>query len=431
MADHRPKRPQGSPRARAGRPKGGRENSFGGPIIRRGTVRLPYDVARRVRAGHPWVYRDVIDPRRIDQPGALIELIEGNGEFVARGIADGETAIAIRVVTRRRNDRIDDEWVRARVDSAISLRRRLLDFDRYEAMRLINSESDGLPALALDRYGDYLVCQLYSSAALQFCQPLYDHLEKTVAPKAIYEQRRFKSLAGGSPPQSGAQLMRGDPAPVDLEVREGDLRFVVDVTAPLSTGLFCDLRSGREAISRWAKGRRVLNLFSYTGAISVYAAHGGAAEICAVDVAAKAHARSRRNLSASGFDPEMVDHITGDALKTLFRFKDRERKFDCIVIDPPSFASGSRGGRPFSAIKDYGDMVAASIDLLTPGGVLAAASSTWKMSHGDFDNALADGAAKAHAVLRIVERCGLPADYPVTPGFPEANYLKFAIAIRD
>ena len=161
--------------------------------------------------------------------------------------------------------------------------------------------------------------------------------------------------------------MRGQAAPVELEVVEDDLKFVVDVTAPLSTGLFADLREGRRAVRQWASGRRVLNLFSYTGAISVYAQAGGATEVVAVDVAAKAHARARKNFSASGFDPEKPEHVVGDSLKVLARFSERSRMFDMVVIDPPAFASAAaRGGKPWSAVRDYADLITASLEVLVP-----------------------------------------------------------------
>ena len=298
-------------------------------------------------------------------------------------------------------------------------------------MRIINGESEGLPAVFVNRYADYLVAQVFSSAALRLLPPLYDRLMEELAPRAIYEQRRFKSLAGDAPPRGAAELVRGDPAPVEVEVREGDLRFGVDVTAPLSVGLFADLRVGRRAVRRWAKGRRVLNLFSYTGAISVYAARGGASEIVAVDVAAKAHARARRNFALSGLDPETPEYIVGDVFKVLARMKDRGRQFDMVVIDPPAFASGARGGKPWSAVKDYGELAESALAVLGPGGLLAAASSTHKMSQTDFDLSLADGAMRVGTALRIVERCPLPVNFPIAPGFPEGNYLKFAIAVRE
>ena len=423
------KGPAGPRRGRSGGRSPRRKSA--GPTVRRGTVRLQHEVARRVRAGHPWVYREAIGSRTFKaEPGSSVELVDWDGEFVGRGIYDGDSALSVRVMTRNPDEAINPELVAKHVREAIALRRRVLDWERWQCMRLINAEADGIPAVVVERYGDYLVVQLYTAAVVEMSQWLYDALEAELSPAAIYEQRRFRPLSGESP-RSGAELVRGSAAPVEIEVREGDLRFWVDVTAPLSTGLFADLRRGRQAVAAWAKDRRVLNLFSYTGSISIHAVHGGASEVTAVDVAAKAHARARRNFTLNGFDAEKPEHLVGDTFKVLARFAERKRQFDMVVIDPPAFASASRGGKTWSALKDYRELVAASLGVLSPGGLLVAASSTRKVSQTDFDMALAEGAASASTWLRIIERCGLPPDFPVLPAFPEGNYLKFAIAIRD
>jgi 23S rRNA (cytosine1962-C5)-methyltransferase len=400
--------------------------------VRKNTVRLPADIARRVRAGHPWVYREALGPRAlVAQAGASIDVVDDEGEFVGRGLYDEDGSIALRIFTRRHDAQIDAELIRARVKSAVELRKRVVDTAKLGATRVVNAESDGLPAIVVDRYGEYLVVQLFSSAVMGLRAALYDALEAELSPIAIYEQRRFKSLAGDAPRQAGADLVRGTPAPVEIEVVEDDLSFVVDVTAPLSTGLFADLREGRRAVRQWAKGRRVLNLFSYTGAISVYAHAGEAAEVVAVDVAAKAHARARRNFAASGFDPEKAEHVVGDVFKVLARFVERKRTFDMVVIDPPAFASAAaRGGKPWSAINDYSELIGASLEVLVPGGLLVAGSSTHKMTPQEFEQALADGALSRGTRLQIIDRRALPPDFPTVPGFPEGNYLKFVVATR-
>lgn len=403
------------------------------PIVRRGTVRLQHDVARRIRLGHPWVYREAVARPLREQPGAPIELVDWDGEFVGRGIFDGESAIAVRVLTRDPRERLDEDTVgpllAARVRAAIASRRRLLDWDALESMRLVNAEADGVPGVVVERYGRYLVAQIFTPAVEGLRDVVYDALEDELRPAAIYEQRRFKPLSGEAP--RAAELIRGAPAPHELEVREDDLKFYVDVTAPLSTGLFADLREGRRAVAHWARGRRVLNLFSYTGALSLYAAHGHASEIAAVDVAAKAHARARRNFALNGYDPEKPDHIVGDTFKVLARFADRGRRFDMVVIDPPAFASASRGGNTWSAVKDYGELISAALQVLAPGGLLLAASSTRKVTQLEFDTALAEGAMLARTELRVIDRRSLPPDFPTMPGFPEGNYLKCVVCVRD
>ena len=420
--------------ARTPPPRAGRRRPGAAPIVRKNTIRVPMDVARHLRAGHPWVFREAVGDRPLrDEPGAVVDVVDSDGELIGRGLHEGDGAIAVRLWTRD-DGPLDAGLVAARVKAAIALRRRFCDLDRLGCVRLINGESDGMPAIVVERYGDYLVTQLFSPAiavAAGVRDALHDALMAELAPRAIYEQRRHRSLGGEAPRQAAAELVRGAAAPVELEVAEDDLRFSVDVTSPLSTGLFADLREGRRAVRAYAKGRRVLNLFSYTGAISVYARAGGATEVCAVDVAAKAHARARKNFALSGFDPEQAEHIVGDSFKVLARMAERGRRFDLVALDPPAFASAAaRGGKPWSALRDYAELVAASLAVLAPGGLLAAASSTHKISAAEFDGALADGAAMAGAELVVLERRGLPVDFPVHPGFPEGNYLKFAVAVR-
>jgi len=404
----------------------------GAPIVRKNTVRLSGDVAHRVRAGHPWVYREALGPRPIaPEPGTPIDLIDPDGEFVGRGVYDGDSAIAVRVFVRNPDVSIDGALIRERVKAAVALRKKFVAMATLGNIRIVNGESDGLPGIVVERYGDYLVSQLYTSAVATMRDDLYDALVEELSPKAIYEQRRYRSLGGEAPRQAAAELVRGAAAPVELEIVEDDLKFVVDVTAPLSTGLFADLREGRRAVRQWANGKRVLNLFSYTGAISVYAQAGGAAEVCAIDVAAKAHARARRNFTASGFDPEKPEHIVGDVFKVLARFVERRRTFDMVVVDPPAFASAAaRGGKPWSAMRDYSELITAALDVLAPGGLLAAASSTHKMTNEEFERSIADGAMGAGTRLQILDRRPLPSDFPTVPGFPEANYLKFIVAAR-
>ena len=402
------------------------------PIVRKNTVRLSPDVAHRVRLGHPWVYREALGARPIiAEPGTSIDLIDNDGEFVGRGLYEGDGSIAIRVFTRHPDRAIDRELVRQRVATAVALRKSHLDWNALEHLRVINAESDGLPGVVVERYGAYLVVQLLSSSLVKLRDALYDALVAELSPKAIYEQRRYRPLSGEAPKQAAAELVRGEAAPVEFAVREDDMTFWVDVTSPLSTGLFADLREGRRAVRQWAKGRRVLNLFAYTGAISVYAQAGGATEVCAVDVAAKVHARARKNFTASGFDAEKAEHIVGDAFKVLAKFKERSRKFDLVVIDPPAFASAAaRGGKPWSAVRDYAELVAACLDVTEPGGLLVAASSTHKIDAAEFDAALAEGADAAGTSLQVIDRRSLPVDFPTVPGFTEGNYLKFVVAVR-
>jgi 23S rRNA (cytosine1962-C5)-methyltransferase len=166
-----------------------------------------------------------------------------------------------------------------------------------------------------------------------------------------------------------------------------------------------------------------LNLFSYTGAFSVYGAKAGAREVVSVDLAPKAHARARRNLSANKLDEAKHEFIAGDAFKVLFKMAERQRQFDLIVLDPPSFAQAK--GKVFSVQKDYRELVEATLTVAAPGALLAAVSNTMKISAEEIDRAIGDAATRVGRQVRVVERRGLPVDFPVPAGFNEGNYLKF------
>ncbi len=421
-----------SPPRRRGRAR--QPDGFGAPrpavTVRAGHYRLPPDVATRVRAGHPWVFRDAFGGRAITEPtGAMVTMFTGNHEFVARGYVDHEHAIAVRVVTRDPGQRISPGAgaVAARFARAVELRRSLFGGADPDAMRLFSGESEGLPGVTVDRYGEFVLAQWLSSGALPWRDELYDAIEAVVAPRGLYEQRRFRPLAGQGPPEPAVRA-RGVEAPVELVIDEAGCKLAVDLTAPLGVGIFPDMRLGRAAVAARAADRRVCNLFSYTGAFSVRAARAGAREIVAVDLAAKANARSRRNLELSGMAPTAVDHVTGDVLKTLERFAARGRRFDLVVCDPPTFSHGPQGALALG--KDLAAVGRAVVSVLDPGGLLVFATNSTRISSADVDRALAEGAAQERADLRIIERIGLPPDFPVAPGFPEGNYLKCVFAVR-
>jgi 23S rRNA (cytosine1962-C5)-methyltransferase len=190
------------------------------------------------------------------------------------------------------------------------------------------------------------------------------------------------------------------------------------------------MRLGRDAVAACAPGKRLLNLFSYTGAFSVRAAKAGAAQVVAVDTSAKVHARARRNYELSGLDPAKLETLADDAQKALDRFATRGRRFDIVVCDPPTFAHAAGRGHAFSVGAQLASLAGAAIAVLEPGGVLAMSTNSTKVSLADVDRALAEGAANVRAEVRVFARHGLPPDHLVAPGFPEGHYLKFVMVRR-
>jgi 23S rRNA (cytosine1962-C5)-methyltransferase len=402
-------------------------------ILRKDVVRIPPDIAARVRAGHPWIFRDALGLRSPNvAAGTVIEVTDTRGAFVAWALFDPDGPIALRVATRREAERPVGDYFARVVAAAQARRARLLPGiagGELSAYRVLSGDSEGFPGAAVERYGDYLVVQHYTAASVALREPLYDALEAALRPRAIYEQHRQRPLSGEGP-RPPAVLARGELAPPDVEVREGDARFLVDVTAPQNVGLFCDLREGRAVVRALARDQRVLNLFSFTGAFSVYAALGGASEVASIDLAAKGHARARQNFERSGLDPERgQEYYAEDVFKMLAKLESRGRKFDVVVCDPPTFSQAK--GRVFAALKDWAELGHAVLSVLEPGGVFMACSNTAKLAADDLERALGEGATRAGTRLVVARRVGLPPDYPVAAGFGDGHYLKCAVTVRD
>lgn len=394
------------------------------PRLRRGKVRLPFDAARRIAAGHPWVFRDTIGRPLSCESGDVIELCDPEGVFVARGLYDQEGPIAVRVFTRDPDEAIDKTALCRRVRAALRLRAALLPLGEMTAYRLIHGEGDFLPGITVDRYGDCLVLHVFSASLEKLTADLVTALRETVSPRSVYVQKRFRPL-GGEGPREPAELFWGEVAPVEVEVREEKLRFSIDVTAPLGAGLFLDLRLGRNFVARRSAGRRVLNLFSYTGSISLAAAVGGAKEVVSVDIAARAHARARRNLQLSGLTEEVHEFVAGDALTVMTRMADRRRRFDLVVIDPPAFAHSR--DRSFSVERDYQELVYAALKLCEPGALLLCAVNAHRFSLETLFHEIGESGNRARRLVRVVEQLGLPPDFPLPAGFSEGNYLKLLV----
>lgn len=391
-------------------------------------MRLPREIAERIAEGHPWVFDEALRGRQLDAPaGTPFTLVDALGNFVARALFDPSGPLVLRVFARDPQARLDAAQVQGVVDRAAAWRRAVLDVGPRSALRVLNGDSEGLPAVNVDRYGPYLVVTSYSVVAERYESPLWDALQRCWQPAAIYLQRRYQAVAAGSA-RPGAELVRGDAAPPEVVIEEGRGRFVVDVSAPRSPGFFIDMRGGRAAVARLAAGRRVLNCFSYTGAFSVVAALHGAQTVVSVDSAPRAHAGARRNLAVNALDPGAPEYefIAGDTFATLARCAARKRRFDLVIVDPPTFSTAK--GRAFTAYKDYAELAAAAVGVLEPGGLLLAACNATKLSIEELERALGWGAHHAGRQLVIAERLGQPADYPVLSGFPEGRYLKLVLA---
>ncbi len=294
------------------------------------------------------------------------------------------------------------------------------------AWRLVNGEGDGLPGLTVDRYGDFLLVQCYTCAWEPHLPAVCQALERAWQPRGIYVKARPAETRGAGAAVKG-RLLAGKPAPRPLIVTEHGLRFTVDLAGELHTGLFLDQRVNRRNFQRLAAGQRVLNLFAYTGAFSVAAAAGGAAQVTSVDAAPRYLEWARENFSQNGLDSATHEFIVGDCFTELERLAHAGRHFDLVLMDPPSFST-VRSSR-FTTSGGTSGLVQRALALLPPGGLLISSSNHQKVELADYFKELRRGALAAGRELRIIETAGQGGDFPFPVTFPEGRYLKYVIGV--
>ncbi len=397
------------------------------PTVRGPSVKVPLDVARLVRAGHPWVFRHTVR-RDLDSlsEGAVVPVLDEDGYGVGWGLVESEGAIGVRMLSLQPDFVWNEAEMLARLRQALRLRGPAVP--AQGPVPLPHAEPDGSPGVAVARLGDYLLIYKYARVAESYLDALVPLLNDELKPAGIYMQDRIRSVTAEDrrPP---AFHLAGKPAPPEIEVGEDGLKFLVDVTAPVSPGLFLDLREGRRLCEQWVKGRSVCNLFSFTGAFGLRAVRAGATAVTHVDAAARSHARCRQNLAASGMDPEAIEAITGDVFSLLEKFRQRGRVFDFVVVDPPPFSNVK--GSTFSALKDWNQLMAAVAGVVGPGGHVLAISNAVRLQEDEFFLAIGEGVHQARRSARLIAECGLPPDFPVPPAFVEGRYLKIKLLQLD
>ena len=394
------------------------------PAIRGPVVRVAKPAAAALRAGHPWVFGESMLRPLEAELGAVVRVCDDEGGHVGWALADGDGAIAARMITRSQRAQWDSRIIDRHVQACVERRQGWAALADEDAHRVIAGDSEGLPGVAVDRYADYLLVYSYSPAVDTYLQPLLDSLVAHCNPRGIYLQERWRPVTPDAA-KGGARHVRGETAPVTTEVTEDGLTFLVDLTAPVSPGLFIDLREGRRLCETVAHGRTVLNLFSFTGAFALRCIRAGARSVANVDAAAKAHARCRQNLAASGLDPESCEPLTGDVFKHLEKLRQRKRQFDLVIVDPPPY-SQVRGTR-FSAQRDWHDLMRAVAGVTSPGGLVLAVSNAQRLSDAEFLTSLGSGTHAEGRELRLLEERGLPWDFAVQPAFSQGRYLKIKL----
>lgn len=385
-------------------------------------LELRSDRDRSLRRRHPWVYSGAV-ARVEGEPGAggVVRVVDRQGAFLAWGYTNYKSQIRARVLDWDESARIDDAWWRRRVRESIERRRDLPALDACDACRLVHSEADGLPGLVVDRYGEWLVVQALTAGVERVKDVIVDALSESARPAGIFEKsdQDARSLEG-----LGASVGRlaGDDPPDRLEIGEGGHRFLVDIKSGQKTGFYIDQRDNRRLAAEYAAGKDVLDLFSYTGAFSVYALRGGAVRATLVESSVPALRLAEENLLANRADPAAFDLVQGNAFETARSFRDAGRRFDMVIVDPPKLAQSRTHVE--KAERAYKDVNLLAMKLLAPGGILVTFSCSGAVGVEYFSRIVSWASADARRDVQILQRLSQGADHPVMPSFPESEYLK-------
>jgi 23S rRNA (cytosine1962-C5)-methyltransferase len=389
------------------------------------TLRLRVSSAAEsiLRSGHPWLFAESIrSQNHSGEAGQLGVVYDRNDRFLAVGLWDPESAIRLRVLQANKPQVIDRGFWGIKLDQALRLRAGLFD-ERTTGFRWINGESDGWPGLVLDRYGNTLVMKLYTVAWLPWLGEVIEIINDQLRPERIVLRlsRNAQKFAQEKFGRTDGQIVNGAPVGAAVQFVETGLHFEAEILRGQKTGFFLDQRENRRRVELLARGRAVLNAFSFSGGFSLYAARGGARAVADLDISAHALAASKRNFNLNKSDAAISncvkEQIQADAFEWLETSK---RRFDLIVLDPPSLAKKEteRGG----ALVAYNRLASLAISRLSAGGFLVACSCSAHVSASEFFQAVHAAASKAASGFVEIERTGHPPDHPAA--FPEANYLK-------
>ena len=374
----------------------------------------------RIAAGHQWVFsNEIASLRGTPEIGEVVELLRHDQKFLGLGFYHPHSLIAFRFLTSEQEE-IGFSFFEQRIQQALKLRQKL--YPGAETFRLAHGESDFLPGLIIDKYNEFISMQILSAGMDKQTEIICDVLETMFHPKAIVARNDVAIRTLEELPLE-KKVLRGN---AGITIMDDDVKFEVDVLNGQKTGFFLDQRENRKAIHRYAIGGAVLDCFCNEGGFALHAASAKAASVHGLDISESAIAKAKVN---ARLNSAAVEFEIGDVSETLKLLGEKNKKFDMVILDPPSFTK-SKKNIP-AALRGYKEINAAALRLINAGGFLVTASCSHHITEDGFLSAIEQAAVKAKRNVQLLEFAGAAPDHPVIPAMPETKYLKFAIfAVR-
>jgi 23S rRNA (cytosine1962-C5)-methyltransferase len=367
---------------------------------------------------HPWIFSGAIQEIQGSAvSGETVEIYNSNRALCGRAAFSPHSQIIARMWSYNPDQKIDQEFFYQKIKTAISCRNGFQD----KAYRLINAESDGLPGLIVDHYHDFLVGQFLSSGAEYWKAIFIDLLNDLVPNQGIYERSDARVREKEGLKQCKGRLSGIEP-PDLIEIQEGSNKYLVDIKNGQKTGFYLDQRDNRLYLTKCVANKKILNCFAYTGAFGIVALAAGAVHVTNVEISAEAISICTKNNELNRLNLKNIENVQGDVFDILRRYRDSNRFFDVIILDPPKFAESRSQLK--NASRGYKDVNLLAMKLLKHNGVLLTFSCSEAIEPELFQKIVSDAALDAKRELQIVKWLTQPADHPVRLNFPQGKYLK-------
>jgi 23S rRNA (cytosine1962-C5)-methyltransferase len=385
-------------------------------------VVLKPEKEKSVHRRHPWIFSGAIASIPEITPGEILPIYSSSGTFLAQGSFHPTNSLAGRIISF--DQRPVSETLLQKLVKALDLRKQLFNPSQTNAYRLVNSEGDGIPGLVVDVYDTVLVLQV-NTCGMELLKPFFvDALIKLMQPSAIYEKstsasRRSEGL------EDREEWLWGTPAP-EVEILENGIKFRCAIEQGQKTGFFFDQREMRKLILGYAKGKKVLNCFSYTGGFSLYALKGGAAQVTSIDASESANQLAAVNTQLNGFASKDHTLIKGDVFALL---KEKSRDYDFIILDPPAFAK--KRSDVDKACQGYKEINRTALEKMPPKSLLLTCSCSHFIDDTLFQNLIFQASLEAKREVKIIGRHLLAPDHPILIYHPEGGYLKSLLLYAD
>ncbi|PFQ52108.1 RlmI/RlmK family 23S rRNA methyltransferase [Bacillus cereus] len=385
------------------------------------TIKIKPKFIKEIKSGYPLILKDAIQNLNdVREEGTIIKVVDEKNNFVGKGYYGKQNKGYGWILTRKESEQINQSFFESKIKSALHKRKQFYKSSDTTAFRVVNGEGDGLGGLIIDYYDGYYVVSWYSEGIYTFRDEIIAALQKVANFKGIYEKKRFDTKGKYI---EGDDFVAGERGEFPLIVKENGVNFAVYLNDGAMVGVFLDQRNVRKQIrDKYAKGRTVLNMFSYTGAFSVFAALGGASKTTSVDLANRSLSKTIEQFSVNEVDYEAQDIIVEDVFLYFKYAAKKKMKFDMVVLDPPSFARSKK--YTFSAAKDYKNLLKETIAITENNGIIVASTNCSAFDMKKFKCFIDTAFKEMNGKYKILEEHSLPEDFRTIDQFKEGDYLK-------